>query len=59
MKIAIAIASLIRNQSGPSGAHGPSQPPKNRVTPSAERVIMFTYSAIWKRPQRMPENSVW
>src|SRR5581483_3122022 len=59
MKIAIAITSLIRNQSGPSGAHGPSQPPKKSVIASAERVIMFTYSAIWNRPQRMPEYSVW
>ena len=33
---------------------GPPQPPKKSVTTSAERTIMLMYSAIWKRPQRMP-----
>src|SRR6266508_6087185 len=51
--------TLSKNQSGPSGAYGPCQPPKNRVTASAESVIMLMYSAVWKRPQRMPPYSVW
>ena len=41
------------------GAHGPSQPPKKSVTQRPESVIMFTYSAIEKRPKRMPLYSVW
>ena len=49
----------MRNQSGPSGAHGPCQPPKKSVTASAESAITLMYSAIWKRPQRMPPYSVW
>src|SRR6476619_3158658 len=48
-----------RNQIGQSGAYGPCQPPKNSVTASPESVIMLMYSAVWKRPQRMPEYSVW
>src|SRR5262245_26924646 len=59
MNTAIATRSLLTSQSGPSGAHGPSQPPKKSVTASAESTITFTYSAIWNRPQRMPEYSVW
>ncbi len=51
--------SFSTNQSGPSGAQGPYQPPKKSVTASAESVIMFTYSPIWKRPKRMPLYSVW
>src|SRR5437868_5418684 len=51
--------SLMKNQSGPSGAYGPCQPPKKSVTASAESVIMLMYSAVWKRPQRMPLYSVW
>ena len=58
MKTEIASTSLMKNQSGPSGAHGPSQPPKKSVTASADRTITFTYSAIWNRPQRIPEYSV-
>src|SRR2546429_4824987 len=50
--------TLSRNQRGPSGAYGPCQPAKKSVTASAESVIMLMYSAVWKRPQRMPEYSV-
>src|SRR3954452_15801615 len=59
MKIETSTKTLSRNQSGPSGAHGPCQPAKNNVTASADSVIMLTYSAVWKRPQRMPLYSVW
>src|SRR2546428_3758396 len=58
MNVETARNSLMKNQSGPSGAHGPSQPPKNSATARAESTITFTYSAIWKRPQRIPEYSV-
>src|SRR6266511_5184833 len=51
--------TLSKNQSGPSGAYGPCQPPKNSVTARAESVIMLMYSAVWKRPQRIPLYSVW
>src|SRR5947207_4372482 len=54
--------SLSTNQSGPSesssSTHGKCQPSKKSVTQSAESVIMFTYSAFWKSPQRMPLYSV-
>src|SRR5919199_5654620 len=59
MKIETTTKSLSRNQSGPSGAYGPCQPAKKSVTQSAESVIRLMYSAIWKRPQRMPPYSVW
>ena len=32
---------------------------KKSVTISPESVIRLMYSAIWKRPQRIPEYSVW
>src|SRR5213083_226103 len=51
--------SLMKNQSGPSGAYGPCQPAKKSVTASAESVIRLMYSAVWKSPQRMPPYSVW
>src|SRR5919201_3981636 len=50
--------SLIRNQIGP-GRTGPPQPPKKSVTARPESVIMLMYSAIEKRPKRMPLYSVW
>src|SRR4051794_37611635 len=59
MKIETSTKTLSRNHSGPSGAHGPCQPAKNNVTASADSVIMLMYSAVWKRPQRMPLYSVW
>src|ERR687885_408068 len=59
MKIETTTKSLRKNQSGPSGAYGPCQPEKKSVTISAESVIMLMYSAVWKRPQRMPLYSVW
>src|SRR3954462_14205709 len=49
---------LSRNQIGPR-FHGPCQPPKKSVTIRPLSVIRLMYSAIWKRPQRMPEYSVW
>src|SRR6478736_7133996 len=49
---------LSTNQIGPM-SHGPCQPAKNSVTIRPESVIRFTYSAIWNRPQRIPEYSVW
>ena len=53
-------ASFRRNQSGPSqSSQKKCQPPRKSVTVSAESVSMLMYSAIWKRPQRMPEYSVW
>ena len=39
--------------------HGKWKPPKNSVTQRPESTIMLMYSAAWKRPQRMPEYSVW
>src|SRR6266516_7959082 len=51
--------TLRRNQSGPSGAYGPCHPAKKSVTASAESVIRLMYSAVWKRPQRIPPYSVW
>src|SRR5947207_13939896 len=59
MKNPIRISTLRRNQSGPSGGQGPSQPPRKRVTQRLESTIMFTYSAIEKSPKRMPLYSVW
>ena len=59
MKTETMTSNLRMNHSGPSGAYGPCQPAKKSVTISPESTIMFTYSAIWKRPQRMPEYSVW
>src|SRR3954463_8921865 len=59
MKIETSTKTLSRNHSGPSGAHGPCQPAKNNDKASADSVIMLTYSAVWKRPQRMPLYSVW
>ena len=49
----------MKNHNGPSGAHGPCQPPKKSVTASAESVIRLMYSAVWKSPHRMPPYSVW
>src|SRR4051812_33099286 len=55
--------SLRMNQIGPYGSscssHGKCQPPKKSVTMSAESTIRLMYSAVWKRPQRIPEYSVW
>src|SRR5512132_173546 len=59
MKIETSTKTFSTNQSGPSGAHGPCQPAKKIVTASAESVIRLMYSAVWKRPQRMPPYSVW
>src|SRR3954470_10978958 len=59
MKIVTRAKTLSTNQSGPSGAHGPCQPAKKSVTARADSVIMLMYSAVWKRPQRMPAYSVW
>src|SRR5437763_12191839 len=63
MKTKSRASSLRKNQSGPRKstpcANGKCQPPRKSVIASPEGVIMFTYSAIWKRPQRMPEYSVW
>src|SRR2546423_8214707 len=59
MKTAMKMKTLSRNQSGPSGAYGPCQPAKKSVTANAESVIRLMYSAVWKRPQRMPPYSVW
>jgi hypothetical protein len=48
------------NQSGPRpSSHGKCQPPRKSVVASAESVIMLMYSAIEKRPQRIPPYSVW
>src|SRR5213078_4821655 len=49
---------LSRNQIGPM-SHGPCQPSKKSVTIKPESVIRLMYSAIWNRPQRIPEYSVW
>ena len=38
--------------------NGAFQPPKNRVTVSADMMNTFTYSAKKKNPKRMPEYSV-
>src|SRR5712691_356409 len=59
MKTDTNTKTLRRNQSGPSGAYGPCQPPKKSVTASPESVMRLMYSAVWKRPQRMPPYSVW
>src|SRR5919202_3808631 len=60
MKKKMTASSLRMNQTGPIlSPHGPCQPEKKSVTSSALSVIMFTYSAIWKRPKRMPLYSVW
>src|SRR6476620_7710115 len=63
MKTKSNTKSLRKNQSGPRKstpcANGKCQPPRKSVIASAESVIRFTYSAIWNRPQRIPEYSVW
>src|SRR5712691_6970615 len=59
MKTDTNTKTLSTNQSGPSGAYGPCQPPKKSVTARPESVIRLMYSAVWKRPQRMPPYSVW
>src|SRR5580765_4867295 len=57
------MASLMTNQIGPYASrrstHGTCHPPKKSVTINPERTIRLMYSAIWKRPQRIPEYSVW
>ena len=58
MKTKSTASSFSTNQSGPR-LHGPCQPEKKSVTIRAESVIRLMYSAVWKRPQRMPEYSVW
>src|SRR5580700_10691524 len=60
-------AVLIRNQMtgiqmsdvGMKRGMGPSGPPKNSVTTTADMVIVFMNSARKKRPKRMEEYSVW
>src|SRR6478609_6824104 len=51
------------NQIGPNlssdSTHGKWYPSKKSVTQRPESTSRFTYSAAWKRPQRMPEYSVW
>src|SRR5437763_1548600 len=63
MKTKSRTSSFRKNQSGPRKsipcANGKCQPPRKSVIASPESVIMFTYSAIWNRPQRTPEYSVW
>jgi hypothetical protein len=58
MKTKSTAIVLSRNQTGPM-SHGPCHPEKNKVVIRPESVIMLMYSAIWNRPQRMPEYSVW
>src|SRR6478735_3938605 len=58
MKTNSTATSLSTNQRGPS-PHGPCQPAKNSVTIRPESVIRLMYSAIWKRPKRIPPYSVW
>ena len=43
---------------GQGHGNGAFQPPKNRVTISAETMNTFTYSAKKKNPKRIPEYSV-
>ena len=43
---------------GHGHGNGAFQPPKNRVTVSAEMMNTFTYSAKKKKPKRIPEYSV-
>src|ERR671915_5964 len=52
---------LAKNHSGEAGRKGTgeSQPPKNRLAPTAATVIMFTYSAICRSAKRIEEYSVW
>src|ERR1700685_1575388 len=60
-------AVLIRNQStgiqmsevGMKRGMGPSGPPKNKVTTTADMVMVFMNSARKTRPKRMDEYSVW
>src|SRR6266511_4596447 len=59
MKTETSTNTFSTNHNGPSGAYGPCQPAKNSVTARAESVIMLMYSAVWKRPQRIPLDSVW
>ena len=47
-----------RRSTGHGHGNGAFQPPKNRVTVSAEMMNTFTYSAKKKNPKRMPEYSV-
>ena len=43
---------------GQGQSNGAFQPPRKRVTVSAETMNTFTYSAKKKNPKRMPEYSV-
>src|ERR1700735_822830 len=60
-------AVLIRNQMtgiqisdvGMKRGMGPSGPPKNSVTTTADMVMVFMNSARKNRPKRMEEYSVW
>src|SRR5580700_9498982 len=60
-------AVLIRNQMtgiqmsdvGMKRGMGPSGPPKNSVTTTADMVMVFMNSARKNRPKRMDEYSVW
>src|ERR1017187_783037 len=60
-------AVLIRNQRmgiqmsdvGMKRGTGPSGPPKNKVTTTADMVMVFMNSARKNNPKRMEEYSVW
>src|SRR6476660_6403264 len=49
---------LSESSTGHGQGNGAFQPPKNRVTVSAEMMNTLTYSAKKKKPKRMPEYSV-
>ena len=49
---------LSESSTGHGHGNGAFQPPKNRVTVSAEMMNTLTYSAKKKKPKRMPEYSV-
>ena len=52
--------TLSRNQTGPGrGISAPCQPPKNRITMSADISTKIRYSLIMKKENRMPLYSVW
>ena len=58
MKTKSTARSLRMNQIGPR-SHGPCHPAKKSVTIRPESVMRLMYSAIWNKPQRIPEYSVW
>ena len=60
MKTETSRKTFSRNHSGPRpSSQKKCQPPRKSVVASAESTIMLMYSAIEKRPQRMPPYSVW